>query len=366
MRRLPMICAAMLAALCFQALASDTAFVTEILRTETRREIHIPDVDGMKVLKCDFHMHTIFSDGDVWPTVRVNEAWLHGLDAIAITDHIEGEPRKPHVGGDHNASYEIALPAAQARDILLVRGGEITRDIEGHYNAIFLNDVNPLDTPDFFDAVRAAIDQGAFVFWNHPLAYLLPGQPEWSPTQERLVSEGLIHGIEVFNEREWYPVALDWCAEKGLAVMGNSDIHDVTSEHYDLANRNRPMTLVLAKERTLESLRDAVFAGRTIAWFGDSLAGKKEHLEALAQACLTLSVKPIEGTPLSQISITNISDIPFAVQSLDPAAPGHLWIAPRGSQTVNYPGAPNGEVAIANLKTGAGEVLHTRLVPSAE
>jgi len=40
------------------------------------------------------------------------------------------------------------------------------------------------------------------------------------------------------------------------------------------------MTLVLAKERTVEAIREALFANRTIAWFDESLAGKKEYLKA--------------------------------------------------------------------------------------
>lgn len=52
-----------------------------------RNKINMPDVLGFKTLKCDFHSHTIFSDGDVWPSYRVEEAWRDGLDAIAITDH---------------------------------------------------------------------------------------------------------------------------------------------------------------------------------------------------------------------------------------------------------------------------------------
>jgi len=332
---------------------------TETVRCMERREIRIPDAGGFKVLKCDFHMHTVFSDGIVWPTVRVDEAWREGLDAIAITDHIEGQPQKPFVGGDHNSSYEIALPAATGKDLLLVRGGEITRDVEGHYNAIFLKDVNPLDQPDFLKVIEAAVSQGAFVFWNHPLAYPRPGQPAWSDLQENLVKHGWLHGIEVFNEREWYPMALGWCTSRNLSVMGNSDIHDVTSEYYDLANRHRPMTLVLAKERTLDSLREALFAHRTVAWFGDSLAGSKESLEPLVQASLTLSVKPLEGG--FRIEFRNVSDIPFAVDSRDRNCPGHLWLGARSSQSVDLPIAPSGEIALTNLYTGSGEFLTTKL-----
>ena len=49
---------------------------------DVRQEVVIPDVAGYKVLKCDFHIHTVFSDGDVWPTYRVTEAWKDGLDVI--------------------------------------------------------------------------------------------------------------------------------------------------------------------------------------------------------------------------------------------------------------------------------------------
>ena len=73
-----------------------------------RYHINIPDIDGYKTLKCDFHVHTVFSDGKVWPDQRVNEAWNEGLDVIAITDHIEYRPNKEIVKGDFNTSYEIA------------------------------------------------------------------------------------------------------------------------------------------------------------------------------------------------------------------------------------------------------------------
>ncbi|MHC4330495.1 MAG: hypothetical protein ACYSWW_20505 [Planctomycetota bacterium] len=36
-------------------------------------KINFPDILGYKTLKCDFHMHTVFSDGQVWPTTRVDE-----------------------------------------------------------------------------------------------------------------------------------------------------------------------------------------------------------------------------------------------------------------------------------------------------
>ena len=53
-----------------------------------RRNFNIPDVPGYHTLKCDFHIHTVFSDGLVWPSLRVLEAWQAGMAVMAITDQI--------------------------------------------------------------------------------------------------------------------------------------------------------------------------------------------------------------------------------------------------------------------------------------
>ena len=54
-----------------------------------RNEIVIPKVGAYNVYKADFHIHTIYSDGDITPAMRVDEAFADGLDIIAITDHME-------------------------------------------------------------------------------------------------------------------------------------------------------------------------------------------------------------------------------------------------------------------------------------
>ena len=56
------------------------------------KTVDIPDITGYKTLKCDFHIHTIYSDGNVTPDVRVLEAVSEGLDALAFTDHVYGKP----------------------------------------------------------------------------------------------------------------------------------------------------------------------------------------------------------------------------------------------------------------------------------
>ena len=77
--------------------------VAQMVAQPVRNEILLPVTDGFEVLKCDFHMHTVFSDGTVWPVVRVGEAWQEGLDAIAITDHLEYLPHRNHVNPSPSA-----------------------------------------------------------------------------------------------------------------------------------------------------------------------------------------------------------------------------------------------------------------------
>ena len=282
--------------------------LTHMRQDGGRREINIPDIAGYKTLKCDFHMHTIFSDGSVWPTVRVDEAWAEGLDAISITDHIENQPSKKHIGGDHNAPYEIALPRAKEKNIILIRGGEITRSMPpGHLNGLFLTDVNALDTPDAMDAIQAVADQGGFILWNHPgWKAQQPDSCLWMDMHQQLYDKDLIHGIEVFNEKEWYPIVLDWCRDKNLAVMGNSDIHGVNSHYYDVETNYRPITLVFATERSEQAIKEAMFARRTLAWFDNKLAGDEELVKQLVKASLKVTAKEN-----AVISLKNLSCIPF-------------------------------------------------------
>ncbi|MCK5401877.1 MAG: PHP domain-containing protein, partial [Flavobacteriaceae bacterium] len=111
-----------------------------------KRAIEFPDISNYKTIICDFHQHSVFSDGDVWPSIRVEEAEKDGIDAISITDHLEYQPHKkdiPHP--DRNRAYDIALKKAENRDIIVVRGAEVTRSMPpGHVNAIFLKDANKL------------------------------------------------------------------------------------------------------------------------------------------------------------------------------------------------------------------------------
>ena len=59
---------------------------------DPNRKIEFPDIPGYQTLKCDFHIHSVFSDGSVWPDIRVQEALRDGLDAISLTERLEYPP----------------------------------------------------------------------------------------------------------------------------------------------------------------------------------------------------------------------------------------------------------------------------------
>lgn len=329
---------------------------SQLTRENPRKLIQMPEIPGYKTLKCDFHTHTVFSDGLVWPTVRITEAWQEGLDAIAITDHIEYLPHKEHVKGDFNASYEIAKPLAEKLDVILIRAGEITRKMPpGHLNGLFLDDVNALDTSDPEDALQAVVDQGGFVMWNHPgWKAQQPDTCKWMDMHQELFEKGLIHGMEVFNSAEWYPVAIDWCLEKDLTMFGNSDIHNVTSHYYDLKNGHRPMTLVFAEERTSESIRKALFEKRTVAWFGDKMIGRENILSELFQASLKITETDVSKEE-TIYKVKNVADIPFHLSDGN----GFEKTIPALSEALVSLPEDHDRFQVTNLIVGKEEVLET-------
>ncbi len=293
-------------------------------KSQVRDTIRIPDIPGYMTLKYDPHIHTVFSDGTVWPTVRVNEAWREGLDGISITDHIEYRPYRNDVVSDHNRAYEVARPLADQLDILLIHGTEITRAMPpGHFNAIFLKDANKIDVEDWRDALRAAKAQDAFIFWNHPgWARQQPDTTLWFEEHTWLLENGMLHGIEVVNGGTYYPEAHMWCIEKNLTMIGSTDVHGPINLDYDIhGGERRPMTLVFAKERTSDGIREALFARRTAVYFQDKIVAPREILEALFKESLEVrSVTRHRGS--YSIRLFNPTEIPIHISKARGNKPG--------------------------------------------
>jgi len=282
--------------------------------------INIPDLPGLVTLKADFHMHTVFSDGTVWPTVRIDEAVREGLDVISITDHLEFRPYVqsietlsgiPLSGLSHNIAYEIAKPYANERGIILIRGSEITRAMPpGHFNAIFLTDCDALaNKDDYMDAMRAARAQNAFIFWNHPSwTSQQPDTTLWFPEHTMLLQQGFLHGIEVANGSMYCPESHRWCLEKNLTMIGTSDAHAPVAPF--AAGRHRTMTLVFARSRTEEAIHEALRERRTAVLFENHIIGDERNLKALFESAVEISVTKTNETT-AQITLRNKSDLTF-------------------------------------------------------
>jgi hypothetical protein len=300
-----------------------------------RRIIEFPDVPEYHTLTCDLHIHTVFSDGSVWPDIRVEEALRDGLDCIAITDHIEYQPHIadiPHP--DRNRSYEEAVRVLnnmmenegranqeeKEESLLILRGAEITRSMPpGHLNAVLLEDVNPVQVDDATEAIREANRQGAFVFWNHPSwpAQKPDAIAELTDMHRQLIDEGLFHGIEVVNEFWYSDEALQIALDHNLAILGTSDIHGLVDWEYDVpGGGHRPVTLVFAADRSLEGIGEALRMRRTAVWYKDILIGRPEHVHPLIDASLSVKTAEYgEDTSVLHVAIKNTSDAPFTLRN---------------------------------------------------
>lgn len=289
------------------------------------RHIQFPDVPEYETVICDLHQHTVFSDGNVWPTIRVEEALKDGIDAISLTEHLEYQPHLddiPHP--DRNRSFEIAEKFAEANDLLLIHGAEITRSMPpGHCNAIFIDDANQLLVADSLEVFRAAQEQGAFVFWNHPnwTSQAPDGISRLTEFHQQLISENLLHGIEVVNEHTYSAEALQIALENDLTIMGTSDIHGLIDWDYQVqdGSGHRPVTLVFARERSEAAVKEALLDRRTAVWFNNTLIGKEENLLPLLNSSLELKEAAYQTDhTVADVIIENHSDADFILENLSP------------------------------------------------
>lgn len=308
-----------------------------------RVEIILPQVNGYNVYKADLHLHTIFSDGSVTPEYRLREAWYDGLDVVASTEHVEVRPYegklltylkgyvpegtkafnnsisgKPAdergIQVDLNHSVKLYQQAAPAYGITVIPGIEITRNpkVIGHYNALFIKDNNTVYDADPAQSIRNAKAQGALIMQNHP---------GWRRSdlsmlefETKVYGEGLIDGIEIMNGAEFYPKAIDRALTNGFFMAANTDAHNSTYEQYRLNGTFRNMTLILAKDKSLESLKEALLAHRTLAYAFGSLAGEEQLLKDFFNAAVAVNVLHTDAKGKRTVSLTNTTSFPYLLK----------------------------------------------------
>ena len=314
-----------------------------------RREIILPKINGYTLYKGDFHVHTIYSDGDVTPRERMREAWMDGLDVIAITDHLEirtyekymlkalapynpdGKPYTYASAGagnkkdkdapmlsNLNAGYEEALMTVQNENlpILPIRATEIWRNPRtvGEYNALFLKDINAICDKDLFECFRRVKEQGGFIIHNHP-GWLRPTM-EKSEVQAKAYGEGWVDGVECINGRTLYPTTIDRCINEKLTIFANTDVHRPSTQFWnDGTEYFRTMTFIMAKECTEKAIREALEKRRTIGYSCNNLIGEEKYLvEFLNEAvtCTAVGENTKKGNRTYQL--TNTCSVPFLLR----------------------------------------------------
>lgn len=289
--------------------------------SQDSRKITFPDIPDFITLSADLHQHTVFSDGSVWPDIRVQEAILDGVDIISLTEHLEYQPHKedlPHP--DRNRSFLLAKEMVKDKEIMLIHGAEITRSLPpGHSNALFIEDANKLIMDDPVEVFREAKKQGAFVFWNHPnwVGQKSDGIAEVMELTQNLIDEGLLHGIEVVNETTYSEEAFQIALDNNLTVMATSDIHGLVDWMFDIpGGGHRPVTLVFCSEKSQASVKEALQKGQTVSWHGNNLIGKPAWLNPLISASLeVVKAEYVRNREVLNIRIKNNSDARFLLKN---------------------------------------------------
>lgn len=305
-----------------------------------RREFVLPEVNGYKVLKADLHTHTIYSDGQVTPDFRVEEAWLDGLDVLAIADHVEyrkweqnyidwmkgyvkkdakavnnrlvrNDITKEGIQVDLNLPYRLAEPVAKNYGITLIPAVEITRDMVtcGHFNALFITDANSVFDNDPAQSMRNARAQGALIMENHP--GWTRKNLEMNDFEKKVFAEKLIDGIEIMNGPEFYPCVATRAVEQGLFMAANTDIHNATASVYGINGQQRDMTLILARDNSPEAIKEALLAHRTLAYAYGSIAGDEQLVRDFFNACVTHKVISTNKKGVRTVRLTNNTSMTF-------------------------------------------------------
>ncbi|GFZ52241.1 hypothetical protein JCM24511_10014 [Saitozyma sp. JCM 24511] len=198
-------------------------------------------------LKGDFHMHTVYSDGQFTPDQLVEKANKRGLDFIFSTEHNTFSSNL--IWGDH-------VP----RGFLVGRGIEVTT-IGGHWNALGLLPDQYIDPSvdgtnmdaSLIAAVEAVHKSDGFAIINHPFAECKCCGWTYSFHEH-------MDGIEVWNG-PWKRHPEDQSNIKAVAkwdellragtvfvATGGSDIHE---PRFEIAE---PCTRVLAEEVSVYSI----------------------------------------------------------------------------------------------------------------
>ena len=99
-----------------------------------------------------------------------------------------------------------------------------------------------------------------------------------------------------------------------LFMSSNTDIHRTSYEVYQMNGAHRNMTLIMAKDRSLESIREALEAKRTLAYSFGTVAGDEKLLQDLFNASVKVVYSAVEKPGRIYLQFENKSSIDFLLR----------------------------------------------------
>jgi len=204
------------------------------------------------LLKCDFHVHTTASDGVYTPTEVVALYKSFGYDVIAITDHNT-------ITGVAEAYYEgkkAGLTVIQGEEVSCIWANGEDKHVVSLFNSEQIGfgwENIPVKT--IFNAVHAA---GGIGIVAHPWY----GWENWQLYQNAMYIDGWEVGTP----------STEWTYTSGLIYLLNHDFHDDTSQ------LPKSWTYLLAKNNTVEGVKDALLAKRIVTYDYGKIKGSPSAL----------------------------------------------------------------------------------------
>jgi hypothetical protein len=218
------------------------------------------------LLKANFHTHTTFSDGALTPSQVVTLYKNQGYDCIAITDH------------DTTLGFDEAYSAGLQRDLLVIKGEEISCDFpdgtDKHILGLFLNETivrnastwRTTEVKVYFDQIH---NQGGIGIVAHP----------WrgnSNNWQVYANEFYIDGWEFYQGWTSSSYVKNWFFHTSNKIfMLNHDFHSGTLPSY--------YTIMLAENRTIEGVREALDSKRTVLYVGGWYYSTPQNLALLVE-----------------------------------------------------------------------------------
>jgi hypothetical protein len=227
--------------------------------------------DGTRPLLCEFHAHTIWSDGELSLGAVIDLYGRAGFDVLCVTDHVlRGDDPwplrhgRPCVDASNVGAYLAEIERERARafsayGLLLVPGFELTYndsdpDHAGHAVAVGLHSLVAMDDGPAA-AMETARAAGAAILAAHPHDFgptaAVPF-PTCYFTRHWQELRGLFDRVELFNGRQLF----SWVAEAGLPGVACGDLHR--------AEEVPGWTTVVPCERDEEALIDHLRSSRPV------------------------------------------------------------------------------------------------------